>query len=140
MEWYTYEMMVPWHECDPAGIAFHGNYIFWLERAFISFLYGKSNKIETKEPIGNVGLPVTHVNCRYLRPIPVWSNIKVCITVSPESDLRRLIMPFKIVLSKTDQTAAEGEIRRRFVEMGKFQTVECPRELREILGYPETTK
>jgi acyl-CoA thioesterase FadM len=134
-EWHVYEMIVSWHESDPAGIAFHGNYVFWLERAFMSLLYSRGYELETRGVIQNVGFPVTLLTCRYLKPIPVWSRLKVCMTVSPDSHLRKLIIPFKILLSKADEIAAEGEIHRRFVEMGLFQMTECPNELRQVFGF-----
>jgi len=137
IEWNVYEMVVPWHESDPAGIAFHGIYLFWLERAFLSFLSNRGYDIERKELIRNVGFPVTLVECRYLKPIPVWSRIKVFMGVSPRSNLTKLVIPFRITLSKTDEIAAEGEIQRRIVSLDSFQLMECPDELRGVFGFPK---
>jgi len=135
IEWNVYEMMVHWHESDPAGIAFHGNYFFWLERAFSSFLSSRGYEIETKGLIRNIGFPVTLIECRYLKPIPVWSKIRIFMGVSPRSNLTKLVMPFKVTLSRTDEIAAEGEIQRRIVNLDSFQLMECPDELRGIFGF-----
>jgi acyl-CoA thioesterase FadM len=136
INWNGYEMIVPWHESDPAGIAFHGIYLFWLERAFLSFLTNRGYDVEGKGLIRNVGFPVTRVECRYLRPIPVWSRINVFMGLSSECNLTKLVMPFKITLLKTGEIAAEGEIQRRIVSLDSFQVVECPDELRGIFGFP----
>jgi len=135
IEWNVYETIVHWHESDPAGIAFHGNYFFWLERAFSSLLHDRGYEVETEGLIRNIGFPVTLIECRYLKPIPVWNRIRILMGVSPKSNLTKLVMPFKIILSKTDEIAAEGEIQRRIVSLDSFQLVECPDELRGIFGF-----
>ena len=134
MEWNTYELVVHWHEADPAGIAFHGNYLFWVERAFVAFLAAHGYDNEPGQLAQNIGFPVTWMECRYVKPIPVWSKVKVDIAISPESNLKKLITLFRILFSKTEGLAAEGQIHRRFVEMGSFQIVECPQELRSVFG------
>ncbi len=135
INWESYEMVVPWHESDPAGIAFHGIYLFWLERAFLSLLTNRGYDVERRGLIRNVGFPVTRVECRYLKPIPVWSRINVLMGFSPRSNLTKLVIPFKIILLKTEELSAEGEIQRRIVSLDSFQVVECPDELRAIFGF-----
>ena len=49
MERYDYEMRVHWHESDPAGIAFYGNYLLWQERAFVSMLSSRGYKYENED-------------------------------------------------------------------------------------------
>ena len=136
MKWEGYEMTVPWHESDPAGIAFHGIYLFWLERAFLSFLTNRGYDVEKRGLVRNVGFPVTRVECQYLKPLPVWSRINVFMELSPRSNLTKLVLPFTITLLRTGETAAEGEIQRRIVSLDSFQVVECPDELRGIFGFP----
>ncbi len=140
IEWHVYEMMVHWHESDPAGIAFHGNYFFWLERTFSSLLSSRGYEVGTRGLIHHVGFPVTRIECRYLKPIPVWSKIRISMGVSPRSNLTNLVMPFKITLSKTDERVAEGEIQRRMVSLDSFKVVECPDELRTIFGFSKGKK
>jgi YbgC/YbaW family acyl-CoA thioester hydrolase len=134
IEWNVYEMVAHWHECDPAGIAFHGNYLFWLERAFASLLSHGGYDVETKGLIRNTGFPVTLIECRFLKPIAFGSRVKVCMATSPKSDLRKLVISFRIVMAKTEEVAAEGEIHRRFVDLKSFQPVECPEELKGVFG------
>jgi YbgC/YbaW family acyl-CoA thioester hydrolase len=134
IEWNVYEMIVAWHESDPAGIAFHGNYLFWLERAFMSLLSNRGCQIESMGSTHKIGFPVTLVECRYLKPIPVWTKIRILMGISPRSHLTKIVTPFKITMSRTDEIAAEGEIQRRIVSLDSFQLVECPEDLRRIFG------
>jgi len=133
-EWTVYETVLYWHETDPAGIAFWAHYLFWAEKAFVKLLAERGYLIEEKGLPHNIGFPVTSVQCRYLKPIVLRSRLKVLTTISPESNTRRLIIPFKIILSRTEQVAAEGETRRRFVSLESFQPIECPRELKKYFG------
>lgn len=136
MEWAIYEMEVPWHECDPAGIAFWGNYMLWVERAFQWLLAKRGYRCDGKSLLPcNVALPVTRVECRYTKPLPFGRKIKVAITFSRESDNSRLTTPFKIILDETGEMAAEGKVARRFVSLETFRPVECPDELKKVFGF-----
>ncbi len=55
--------------------------------------------------------------------------------VSPRFHLTKLVMPFKIILPKTDEIVAEEEIQRRMVSLDSFEVVECPNELQRISGF-----
>lgn len=132
MEWHDYEMIVHFHEADPAGIAFYGNYVFWQEKAFDSMLSIRGFRHE----VGKIGFPVVFIQCRYIKPIRMWSHVKVSMTISPGSDLKKLVTPFRIVLTKTGEICAEGEVHRRFVGIPSLESIECPPEWREAFGFP----
>ena len=124
-------MTVHFHECDPAKIAFYGQYIFWQEKAFDSMLTSRG----WDHRVGKIGFPVVHFECSYHRPIPVWSDVRVSITISSKSTLKKLVTPFRISLSKTGEECAKGETHRRLVSMTTFKGIECPPEWREAFGF-----
>jgi acyl-CoA thioester hydrolase len=70
------ELTVPFHDCDPAGVVWHGNYFRYFDSARCALLdaigYGYGEMMQ-----GGLVWPIVQTSVKYVRPVPFDSRINV---------------------------------------------------------------
>ena len=85
----TVELHVPFHDCDPLGIVWHGHYLKYLEIArcdlFKSLALDVADLIELE-----IRMVVSEVRCRYTAPLRYGDHVKITAWFSETTPLLKV--------------------------------------------------
>lgn len=83
------ELTVPFHDCDPLFVVWHGRYFQYFERARCALLAELSLDIPDVRAMG-YRMYVTDVRCRYMYPLAYGDRFAVRARVARSSPLIRI--------------------------------------------------
>jgi len=106
------ELVVPYHDCDPAGVVWHGNYLRYFDEARCAFLDAIDYDYRTMEESGYLW-PVIDAKLRYLKP--VFYHEKVIVTCRLLEYEYRLRFAYEI-RNSSNNVVTEGETVQVAVE------------------------
>lgn len=110
----TTEFKVRFNEVDPLGIVWHGHYISFFEdgREAFGALHGITYMDIYKH--GYVA-PVVKINCDYKKSL-VYGDVAVVETTFVNNPAAKIIFEYRIYLSGTHETVAQGSSVQVFVD------------------------
>ncbi|HEV2571632.1 thioesterase family protein [Methylocella sp. CPCC 101449] len=132
---YSYERLVHWGECDPAGIIFFPNYARWMVEGLNAFLLDLGF-----DPHGGIsemsigGLPAVRSTFEYSAPAYLHARVVHAIEVK---SLGAKSLTFAHTISQGEKILAKAEDVRVWVEFepgGKIQSRAIPERLRALLA------
>jgi 4-hydroxybenzoyl-CoA thioesterase len=130
MRTMTYEVMVEFGDCDPAGIAFYPNFFRWYDASTRHFFRscGVPPWRELERQEGIIGTPVVEANSRYVRPVSYGDLITVTTGVE---EWRSKSFVLRHELRHAGELCAEGrEVRifavRRADDAARIQALAIP--------------
>jgi acyl-CoA thioester hydrolase len=85
----TVELTVPFHDCDPLFVVWHGRYFQYLEKARTALLKGYDLDIPDIRQMG-YRMFVTDVRCRYTFPLSYGEVVEVTAWFSQTTPLIRV--------------------------------------------------
>lgn len=108
----TYESYVSFHEADPLGIVWHGNYIKFFERGREEF--GRQNGLDYGGFYENgFATPIVNVNCNYFKSLKYGDYYKVRTSIV-KTVTAKIILNYE-VYNKEGELMCEGETTQVFV-------------------------
>lgn len=72
----TVELVVPFHDADPAGVAWHGNYFRYFDDARCALLADLGYDYRQMSESGYYW-PIVKAEVKYIRPLPYGSSVTV---------------------------------------------------------------
>ena len=109
----TVEITVPYHDCDPGGVVWHGNYLRYFDAARCALLDTISYGYLEMAAAGHVW-PIIDLNIRYLRPVKFHETIRVVAKL--EEYEYRLLMTYQII-SSAGEVTTEGVTKQVAVDL-----------------------
>ena len=135
---FSRRILVHWNDCDPAGIAFHGNFIRWMDEGFTELLRSCGldfAAMQAADPAFR-GAPLVNVRCSFRSPARFGTVLEHSIAPPTLGEGR----PFKVQhqFFDGDHLAAEGEQVRVWGMIGSdgktLRSVPMPSEAAQNLG------
>lgn len=84
-----YETKVAFHECDPLGVAWHGHYFAWMERARTELFARFDLDVPALQALGH-RLYVVETKCRYMTPLRYGEDVRITTWFSAVAPLLRV--------------------------------------------------
>ena len=129
---FTTKIRIYWSDCDPAGIAYYGNFFRWFEMAeeelFLSLGPSRTDIFRQYQ----IGLPRVEVCGRFRKPIPEGVLIEVTIWIAKRTNTA-LVINVEVRLDEDPEIAAEGHYRTVCVKRPEFHPVPIPEEILHLL-------
>ena len=138
---FTTKIRIYWSDCDPAGIAYYGNFFRWFEMAeeelFLSLGLSRTDIFRQHQ----IGLPRVELWSRFRKPIPEGVLIEVTIWIAKRTNTA-LVINVEIRLEGDADIAAEGHYRTVCVKRPEFKPVPIPEAILHLLRHylPPLTK
>lgn len=83
-------LRVPFHDCDPLFVVWHGRYIEYIEVARSALLASVKLDVEDIRAMG-YRMYITDVRCRYLSPLSYNDEVRVSAAFTEASPLIRIV-------------------------------------------------
>lgn len=83
------ELKIPFHDCDPLSVAWHGRYFEYLELSRTALLQSCRLDVPDMHELG-VRMFVSDARCRYNSPLHYGDEVAVCCWFRPATHLLRI--------------------------------------------------
>jgi len=131
---FSTEIAVRFAETDAQGIAHNASYLVWYEVARIAYLARFRGGYRTIQDEGYEALTIeSHV--RYLKAVFFDDRLTVHARIV---DLRGARFRFEYVLTRGDETVADGWTQHAFVDRERLRPTRAPVWLTEAIAAAET--
>lgn len=128
------QVQVPFHDLDPAGIVWHGNYARYFEVARCALLESFDYNYPQMARSG-YNWPVVDLRVRYLRPAVFAQRLDVTATLREWQ--YRLRIGYRITDTASGARLTEGETVQVAVDLASGKMcLPCPAVLADKLGLP----
>ena len=132
---FSTEITVRFAETDAQGIAHNASYLVWYEVARIEYLARFRGGYRTIQDEGYEALTIeSHV--RYLKPVFFDDRITINARVL---DLRGARFRYEYVLTRGDESVADGWTQHAFVDRKTLRPTRFPAWLAEAIAGVETS-
>jgi len=130
---------VRYAETDQMGIAYHANYLVWMEVGRVEYFRASGHRYRDMEAAG-VLLAVVEVHCRYLSPALYDDEVIVQTTVE-EATSRTVRFGYRLVSGTNGRLLAEGSTKHVFCGRDR-RAAKLPKQFHAIFGVtvPEPTE
>lgn len=123
---------VPFYDCDPMGIVWHGNYVKYMEVARCD-LFDKLGYNYLDMKTDGIAFPVAKAEMKYIKPILFNQEIKIIVSIDslePSLNIKYIIFNIssgeKIFCGKTMQICIDVNTRESIYT--------APKRLKELLN------
>ena len=125
----TSKIRVRYAETDQMGVAYHANYLVWMEVARVDLCRSLGFSYSEMEKDG-VLLAVTEAHCRYVSPARYDDEIAI---VTSAAGVSRRFISFDYELSCGGRRVADGQTRHIFLSRG-FRPAKLPDKYALMFG------
>lgn len=122
---------VRYAETDQMGIAYHANYLVWMEVGRVEYFRASGHRYRDLEAAG-VLLAVVEANCRYVSPALYDDEVIVQTTVA-EATPRAVRFGYRLMSAERGLLLAEGSTKHVFCGRDR-RAAKLPREFHAIFG------
>jgi acyl-CoA thioester hydrolase len=123
---------IPFHDADPMGVVWHGNYFKYFELARTALLKSFHYDYMDMRDSGYVW-PVIDAHCRYAQPITYGMTIRVHATLKEYE--HRLVIAYRIHDAATNKRLTKGTTTQVAVDIEtNSMSLASPRILLDKLG------
>jgi acyl-CoA thioester hydrolase len=84
-----FHTQVAFHECDPLGVAWHGRYFEWMERARTALFASVDLEVQVIRDLGH-RMYVVETRCRYMVPLRYGDQVRITAWFSAVQPLIRV--------------------------------------------------
>ncbi len=124
---------VPFHDLDPMGVVWHGNYLKYFEHAREALF--DQNQVNLFEVYRDTAyaFPIVRSEIKHIHPLRYRDEI-TCIARLTDAN-RMLVVEFEIRLTETNELCTRGKTKQvavRYPDMTLEQAI--PAHIREALG------
>jgi acyl-CoA thioester hydrolase len=127
---FAVEAEVPFHDCDPLGVVWHGHYYKYAEIGRTAFLRAKGLDFGAPSMAG-LGTYVVESKCRYTFPLRYGDRFRVLSWVDESAN--RIVVGFEIVNVTRDRPSATGYVALASVDAEGALLLETPDAIRRQL-------
>lgn len=120
-----YELKIPFNDLDPMNIAWHGNYIKYMEQARCD-MFDKLNYTYYDMKDDNYAYPIAKMSTKYIQPLSF--NQEVIIHTILEEVEPALRIKYKMYDKKNGYKVFEAETMQIAVNIETRQSLYCPPE------------
>jgi 4-hydroxybenzoyl-CoA thioesterase len=129
---FTTKMLVHWYDCDPANIAFYGNFFSYYEAAeemlFVSLGHPRPQLFEKLK----FGLPRVECWSRFRKPARHGDMIEVTAWIEKRTE-KSLLYCFEVRREGEQDLVCEGSYWVVCVKRPEFVSAPLPQELLDVL-------
>jgi len=112
------EILVPFHDLDPLGVVWHGNYFKYFELARTEAMRVIGFDIEQMK-LSGYAWPVVDAQCRYISPLRY--GMRALIRAEILETEHRLKIGYEIKDKETGQRIAKGRTLQAAVKLGTWE-------------------
>jgi acyl-CoA thioester hydrolase len=121
---------VRYAETDQMGVAYHANYLVWMEVARTDMCRALGFNYKEMENGDGILLAVAEAHCRYLSAARYDDDVDILVSVS---DANRRFVTFDYEISCGDRRVAVGQTRHIFLNKG-FRPTRLPDKYAPLFG------
>ncbi len=96
---------VAFHQCDPLGVAWHGRYFEWMEKARTELFASRELEVQQIRDLGHK-MYIVETKCRYMTPLTYSDSVKVTAWFSAVEPLIKVA--YDIYNGSNDRWAARA--------------------------------
>jgi acyl-CoA thioester hydrolase len=126
---FRYKQRVRYHECDPQGVVFNGNYLAYFDIGMTE-LWREAGGYEAMISDGT-DMVVVEARVRYLAPLRFDDEFDVTLSVTR---LGKTSMSTELALERDGEIVTEGELHHVFVKAGEGGKAPIPEAVRAGLA------
>jgi acyl-CoA thioester hydrolase len=112
------EILVPFHDLDPMGVVWHGNYFKYFELARTEIMRGLGFDVEEMKLSGYIW-PVVDAQCRYIAPLRY--GMRALVRAEILETTHRLKIAYEIKNKESGQRLARGHTVQAAVKLGTWE-------------------
>ena len=124
---FRHPLRVRFHECDPQGVVFNGNYLAYFDIAFTELWRDGFGGWDAAMSEHGLDAVVAEANVRFLAPLGFDEEIEVVATVT---NLGETSMTTGFAVERGAETVAAGELRHVFVDAEGRAKAPIPDDIR----------
>jgi acyl-CoA thioester hydrolase len=126
---FTYGQRVRYHECDPQGVVFNGNYLTYFDITMTE-LWRELGGYRAMVDAG-VDMVVAEARILYRSPLRFDDEFEARVEIGR---LGETSMTAELLLARDGEPCAEGELRYVFIESGGGSKAPIPEPIRDGLA------
>ncbi len=133
---HTYEakISVPFHDCDPMQIVWHGNYFKYFEIARDGLLYKLGVDLQSYFQKAQYLFPIIKTSIKHVSPLRHRDEF-ICRATLTDARFK-LVFSFEIRLIKDNKLCAKGKSEQAAVKYPEMAIMfNIPEDIRSALGY-----
>ena len=123
-------LTVNYYETDAMGYAHHSNYIRYFETARTE-MFKKLGISYAKMEENGVMMPVTHVECRYIRPARFDETITICVVIK-QLPISRMHLEYEVI-NENRRKMCEGSVSLAYINRHSRRPCRAPEDVISIL-------
>ena len=112
------EFLVPFHDLDPLGVVWHGNYFKYFEIARTEVMRGLGFDVEEMK-LSGYAWPVVDAQCRYIAPLRY--GMRVLVRAGILETAHRLKIAYEIKDKVSGRRLARGHTMQAAVKLGTWE-------------------
>ena len=124
---------VRYAETDQMGVAYHANYLIWMEVARVEFCRGSGFDYREMEESEGVVLAVIEATCRFIHPARFDDEVEIETTVAAANS-RMVHFSYEMRRVSDLRTLARGETRHLFLNRATTSPTRLPARYRAMFG------
>ncbi|MFH0975703.1 MAG: thioesterase family protein [Spirochaetota bacterium] len=133
---HTYEakISVPFHDCDPMQVVWHGNYFKYFEIARDGLLFGLGVDLQSYFGKEKYVFPIIKTSLKHISPLRHRDEF-ICKATLLDAKIK-LEFSFEIRLLKDNKLCAKGKTEQVAVKYPEMEIMfSIPDEIRSALGF-----
>jgi acyl-CoA thioester hydrolase len=134
MHSYEAKISVPFHDCDPMQVVWHGNYFKYFEIARDGLLYRQGVDLQSYFEKAQLVFPIIKTSVKYVSPLRHRDEF-ICKAMLTDAKFK-IMFSFEIRLAKDNKLCAKGKTEQAAVKFPEMQIMfNIPDDIRIPLGY-----
>jgi acyl-CoA thioester hydrolase len=125
----TTKIRVRYAETDQMGVAYHANYLVWMEVARVEACTNIGFRYKDMEANG-IMIAVAEAHCRYLHPARFDDEVSILTTIA---DANRRLIAFDYEMTCAQKKLATGQTRHVFLNR-EFRPTRLPDQYAALFG------
>ena len=124
---------VPFHDLDPMGVVWHGNYFRYFDRARFALFRDRGVDLYAYSRRANVILPLTRTATKHILPLR-YADRFVCSAELLEIQYK-IVLSFELRLADCGTRCATARSEQVAVKLPEMELLfEIPAEIRRVFG------
>lgn len=125
---------VRYAETDQMGVAYHANYLVWMEVGRVEYCRASGVVYRDMEVTDGILLAVAEAGCRFLAPARYDDEIVVRTTI-PDANPRMVRFDYEVIHADSGRLLATGFTRHVFLNR-EMRPTKLPEKYRPLFGIP----
>lgn len=117
---FEYEKTIPFYDVDPMRVAWHGNYIKYLEEARCAYLAEKGMTYSDMQKLG-YAFPIVELKVKYIRPCTFGQQIIIKTEVTAAENF--IIFNYEIIDKATKTKICKAETKQMCVDLSTNESL-----------------